>query len=166
MRPENEVDLDALSLDRGPPSLAELYENPVDTDQIRAEVAVRLREAAEQGNAHAQYNLGVMYDLGRGVGQSYAEATNWLRKASEQNLAEAQCYLGVMYGNGEGVAQDDAEAVKWFRRAAEQNNAQAQYNLGLMYDLAEASVKAMPKPRSGIARRLSKATLKPDTISA
>ena len=53
MRPENEVDLDALSLDRGPPSLAELYENPVDTDQIRAEVAVRLREAAEQGNAHA-----------------------------------------------------------------------------------------------------------------
>ncbi|MDA0238165.1 MAG: hypothetical protein O3B03_06590, partial [Proteobacteria bacterium] len=32
------------------------------------------RRAAEQGNAKAQYNLGLMYDNGQGVPQDYQEA--------------------------------------------------------------------------------------------
>ncbi len=36
-----------------------------------------IRKAAEQGDAGAQYNLGVMYDNGRGVPQDYAEAYFW-----------------------------------------------------------------------------------------
>ena len=39
---------------------------------------------AEQGNASAQYNLGVMYANGRGVPQDYAEAMKWYRLAAEQ----------------------------------------------------------------------------------
>ena len=59
----------------------------------------------------AQYNLGVMYENGRGVPQNDAEAVKWYRKAAEQGLASAQNNLGVMYANGEGVPQNDAEAV-------------------------------------------------------
>ena len=91
------------------------------------------RPLAEQGNAKAQYNLGVMYRNGHGVDKDYAEAMGWWRKAAEQGNAGAQNNLGVMYRNGLGVPQDYAEAVGWWRKAAEQGDANAQYNLGLMY---------------------------------
>ena len=88
------------------------------------------KKAAEQGDARAQFNLGVMYANGRGVIQDDKEAVKWFRLAAEQGVAEAQYNLGIMYDNGEGVIQDDKEAVKWWRLAAEQGNAKAQYNLG------------------------------------
>ena len=96
--------------------------------------ALRLwRPLAEQGNAQAQYNIGIMYESGKGVPQDYAEAVKWFRLAAEQGDADAQYNLGVMYGKGQGVPQDYAEAVKWFRLAADQGDADAQYNLGVMY---------------------------------
>ncbi len=91
------------------------------------------RPLAEQGNAKAQYNLGLMYRNGHGVPQDDAEAMGWWRKAAEQGNAGAQNNLGVMYRNGHGVPQDDAEAVGWYRKAAEQGYATAQHNLGVMY---------------------------------
>ncbi|MBT5519105.1 MAG: sel1 repeat family protein [Rhodobiaceae bacterium] len=93
------------------------------------------RKAAEQGNAFAQFNLGVMYAKGEGVPQNDAQALKWYRKATEQGYAGAQYNLGFMYDKGLGVRQDDAEAVKWYRKAAEQGYAGAQNNLGYMYGL-------------------------------
>ena len=43
-----------------------------------------LRQAAEQGDAEAQYSLGYRYATGVGVSQDYAEAARWLRLAAEQ----------------------------------------------------------------------------------
>ena len=91
--------------------------------------------AAEQGDAGAQFNLGAMYDSGEGVQQDYDEAVKWYRKAAEQGNAYAKFNLGWMYQNGQGVHQDDAEAVKWYRKAAEQGAAKAQFFLGGMYYL-------------------------------
>ncbi len=42
------------------------------------------RLAAEQGDAVAQYNLGVKYAQGEGVSEDYAEAIKWWRLAAEQ----------------------------------------------------------------------------------
>ena len=89
---------------------------------------------AEQGDAKAQYNLGIMYGYGRGVPRDYTEAIKWYRKAAEQGYVLAQYNLGIMYGYGRGVPQNNKEAVKWYRKAAEQGLAIAQYNLGLGYD--------------------------------
>ena len=89
---------------------------------------------AEDGYAVAQYNLGLMYNKGRGVPQDYTEAVKWYRLAAEQGYPKAQAILGLMYSDGEGVLQDYAEAVKWYRLAAEQGDAKAQTNLGYMYD--------------------------------
>ena len=73
--------------------------------------ALRIWSAlAEQGDANAQYNLGVMYGKGRGVPQDAAEAVKWYRLATEQGVAEAQTNLGVMYGIGEGVIQSNVIA--------------------------------------------------------
>ncbi len=91
------------------------------------------RPLAEQGHAEAQFNLGLMYEIGVGVPQDFAEAAKWYRKAAEQGIAEAQSILGVMYHAGDGVPQDHAEALKWHRMAAEQGYVRAQLETGLMY---------------------------------
>ena len=95
-----------------------------------------LRPLAEQGDAGAQYKLGVMYDKGRGVPQDYAKAVQWYRKAAEQGDAGAQ-YIFGLYKIGEGVPLDYAEVVKWSRKAAEQGVAEAQYNLGVDYKFGQ-----------------------------
>ena len=93
-----------------------------------------IKKKAEQGDAQAQFILGVLYDSGEGVAQDHAEAAKWFRLAAEQGLAQAQLSLGFLYYyGGEGVAQDHAEAIKWLRLAAEQGLARAQFNLSILY---------------------------------
>jgi hypothetical protein len=63
--------------------------------------ALRLyRPLADQGDAPAQNDLGLMYRDGRGVPQDYAEALTWYRLAADQGNAGAQNSLGVLYQNG------------------------------------------------------------------
>jgi TPR repeat protein len=103
--------------------------------------ALRLvRPLAEQGNAIAQTDLGIMYLSGQGVPQNYAEAVEWIRRAAEQGNAWAQFFFATMYANGYGV-RDEAEAAKWYQRAAEQGNAFAQRDLGACYALGRGVSK-------------------------
>ena len=91
------------------------------------------RKAAEQGNAGAQFNLGLSYAKGLGAQQDFAEAAGWYNNAANQGFAEAQEHLGSLYYRGRGVPQDYAQAVLWFRRAAAQGAARAQSMLGELY---------------------------------
>ncbi|OGV62043.1 MAG: hypothetical protein A3K19_27510 [Lentisphaerae bacterium RIFOXYB12_FULL_65_16] len=93
----------------------------------------KTREAAEQGDAKAQYRLAEIYARGTGVPRDKAEAAKWYRAAAKQGHAEAQCHLGWMYDIGDGVPRDQTEAAKWYRTAAEQGDARAQYHLGVVY---------------------------------
>jgi TPR repeat protein len=92
------------------------------------------RALSEQGNADAQYNLGLLFDKGHGVREDYEEAAKWYRKAAEQGNAEAQLILGINYYEGEDVLEDYKEAAKWYRKSAEQGNSDAQNRLGFMYE--------------------------------
>ena len=102
-----------------------------------AQKLARVKTAAEQGDAWAQFYLDLMYDNGEGVPEDDAKDVHWFRKAAEQGNVQAQFYLGLMYANGEGVPEDAAKAVHWYRRAAEQGDAWAQFYLGLMYSNGE-----------------------------
>ena len=96
--------------------------------------ALRLvRPMAEQGDADAQFHLGVMYESGQGALRNDAEAIKWYRKAAEQGDAVAQFNLGIMYTKGEGVSQNATEAALWYHLAADHGLAGAQFNLGMMY---------------------------------
>ena len=77
-----------------------------------------VRQAAEQGDATAQFNLGVMYAKGEGVPQDDVEAVRWFRLSAEQGHASSQGALGAMYMNGQGVPQDDETAHVWLNVAA------------------------------------------------
>ena len=96
---------------------------------------------AKKGNATAQYNLGWIYDRGKGVIQDYAEAVKWYLLSANQGYPSAQNSLGVMYYQGNSVLKDYAEAVKWYRLSAEQGDPKAQNNLGLMYYAGQGVLK-------------------------
>ena len=93
----------------------------------------KFRNAAQQGDSWAQFNLGLMYFKGQGVAQDYKEAVRFFQLAALQDNAEAQSNLGVMYNEGRGVAQDYKEAAYWYKLAAKQNKDRAQFNLALLY---------------------------------
>ena len=56
-----------------------------------------MKALADTGDVSAQYNLGVMYDLGQGVPEDSVEAVKWYTKAANQGYAEAQYKMGVFY---------------------------------------------------------------------
>lgn len=73
---------------------------------------------AEQGDVHAQYNIGTAYMYGDGVVQDYKQAAKWYTLAADQGDAHAQSYLGLMYQNGLGVVQDYVIAHMWVNMAS------------------------------------------------
>ena len=92
----------------------------------------------EQGyvnSAEAQFNLGVIYDIGLGVPEDKAEATRWFRKAADDRHFTAQLITGQI------GYQDDAEELKWLRRGAALGFARAQCKLGSMYESGEVVPK-------------------------
>lgn len=106
-----------------------------------AQVLELLHPLAAMGIADAQYRLGFIYHMGKGVDQDYQKAAKWYYLAAEQGHAVAQNNLGWMFDVGKGVAQDYQEAVKWYRLAAEQGDAVAQNNLGWLYDEGKGVVQ-------------------------
>ena len=86
------------------------------------------RPAAEKGDADAQYNVGQIYKLGRGVPVDMVEAEKWYRLAALQghDLGEAN-YGMMLFENGKREA-----AVPWLERAVAHGEPRAQYLLGVM----------------------------------
>jgi uncharacterized protein len=95
--------------------------------------AKELRKSAEAGDASAQNGLGLLYNEGKGVPQSYKQAKEWFERAAKQGHAGGQVNLGTLYLRGEGAQQSAQMALFWFRRAAEQEDELAFAKLGLMY---------------------------------
>lgn len=90
------------------------------------------RRLADDGDARAQFNLGLLYRYGLGVEQDYGQAVFWLRQAAGQGLASAQNDLGRMYEYGYGVAQDYVKAIACYQKAAEQEYGNAAYSVVIM----------------------------------
>ncbi|WP_461494265.1 peptidoglycan-binding protein [Pyruvatibacter sp.] len=92
-----------------------------------------LREAATNGDASAQYEIGQRYANGSsGVPQDNEQAAYWLNRAAEQGLAPAQYRLGTMFEKGLGLPENPTKARTWYERAAAQGNVKAMHNLAVM----------------------------------
>lgn len=81
----------------------------------------QLIQAAERGNAEAQFNLAIMYENGlvdsRYVAEgNHSEAIKWLLAAAEQGLPRAQMKLAEMYGEEPDGA---VQACEWYLLAAQ-----------------------------------------------
>ena len=124
-------------------------------------------KAARQGHLDAQANLGVLFELGRGVKRDHSEAAFWYRMAAENGHLAARFNLALKYRKGQGVPKDLGKAAKWLAEAAAGGDEQSKRLLGAV----RAEIKALaakpkqPAPTPAQAAKgggkLSSATGKP-----
>ena len=100
----------------------------LDSHEQETTVMKNILAGALNGNADAQYNLGIMYASGLGVTQDYNEAVKWFRLSSGQGNAQAQDIYGLMYASGRGVTQDYVRAHMWLNISASSGNTLAESN--------------------------------------
>ena len=94
----------------------------------RGDFAKALREwrpLAEQGDARAQFYLGMLYENGDGVPEDFGKAREWYEKSAAQGDANAQFYLGLMSAFGRGASLDLVQAYMWYSLAAGNGHARA-----------------------------------------
>ena len=101
---------------------------------------------------NAQHALGMMYDAGRGVEQSYTKAADLYLAAAEQGHIESQVNLGVVYVKGKDAVQDYIKAHMWFNIAAAQGNRTAR-------DYRDRIAKRMMPKDISTAQRLARSCL-------
>jgi uncharacterized protein len=88
---------------------------------------------AENGDAKAQFDLGLHYILGDGVELNEKRAFPWIEKAAKQNLAVAKLVLAIFYIDGNEVPKDVAFGESLLLQAAEQGVIDACLILGRIY---------------------------------
>jgi TPR repeat protein len=76
--------------------------------------------AARNGEARAQYSLGLLYLRGQGVGQDYSAAMRWLRKAAGQGDGEARMVLGDLHMRDLPSIRDYVKSYMWLTLALAQ----------------------------------------------
>jgi uncharacterized protein len=87
----------------------------------RADVGSALHiwlNAAQDGNADAQNNVGGIYERGVGGEPDYVTAAHWYELAANQGNTRALINLGFLYERGLGVDKDPLRALDLYRRAS------------------------------------------------
>jgi uncharacterized protein len=80
-------------------------------------VARDLKTRVEQGDAAAMNGLGMMYALGRGVGQNYGTALDLFRRAALQGQVPGMVNVGLLYDRHTNRAGHSIFAYAWLRAA-------------------------------------------------
>jgi len=89
---------------------------------------------ANKGDVMAMYEIGRMYERGRGVKEDISKAINWFKKASKKGSDSAHARLGVLYFTGVGFTKSYSKARSHLSTAAKKNNSTAQYYLGQLLE--------------------------------
>ena len=92
-----------------------------------------LRQTALNGDPQAQFELGQMYEFGRGVPQDYQEALKHYTIAAERGLAQAEYSIGLLFEHGRGMEANPTTAADWYERAAEKGDTWAMNNLAMLF---------------------------------
>lgn len=91
-----------------------------------AEALQGFEEAARYGHMGAQFALGEVYSLGRGVEKNNALAARWYGKAAYQGLPEAQYAYGLVHVRGLGLPINRAAGYRWLLLAAKNGHERAE----------------------------------------
>src|SRR6202521_2239496 len=81
--------------------------------RVQAKSLPELRKLAGQGDAEAQWQMGVRFHNGEGVPHDDAQAMQWFQRAAEQEHVTAQGALGAYYFAARGVPKDLSKAYFW-----------------------------------------------------
>lgn len=119
-------------------NLANLFQQGqgVSEDQKRALELVL--QAAELGDARAQYEIGIAYEKGDVFPRDIEKAGAWLKKSAEQDYADGQFAYGVWLATGGGKGLEKATAAQrsaalaWLQKAKSNGNLEASDYIGVL----------------------------------
>jgi hypothetical protein len=117
-----------------------------------------LRSVADQGDAEAQYLMGIRYHSGEGVPHDDAKAVEWFERAAEQGQVDAQSLLGAYYWAGRGVPANLSKAYYWSVIALAGGDDNSRSRL-------EGLAAQMTAPQVSAARQQAEAWIRQHTIS-
>ena len=129
------------------------------SNQAPGFVQQRYLQAAQAGNAKAQFSLGLLHEKGMIPSASpdaaQAQAMEWYEKAAGQGYVPAQFRLALLLQANGG---DRSRIADLYEAAANQGMAEAQYNLSLILDrdgkLEEAARWMDMAAKQGLARAM------------
>ena len=111
------------------------------------EIANLYAQAANMGEAEAQYEYARCLEEGLGVKRSLDNALVWYKYAARQGLSKAQYKLAMLLLEKCAADSTSDIAYFWLRVSAEFGNADAQYKLSHCYADGEGT---MPSPKHAI----------------
>ena len=145
------------------------FQAPAFSMQMWEQLLKEQLEQANEGDADAQYGVGIKYLKGQGVKRDRKEAIHWLERAAtsghegandkllrmqdqqkqfkkllvkaEAGNLKAQYEVGIMYLKGKGVETDGRKARSWIGKAADRGVNKAVTRLGILYYKGEGGAK-------------------------
>jgi len=109
----------------------------------QAKTLADLRKRANEGDADAQWQMGVRYHNGEDLPRDDAQAMQWFLRAAEQGHVTAQATLGAYYWAGRGVLPDLSKAYVWSAIALAQGDVNSKSRLeGLASQMTRVQVSA------------------------
>ena len=108
---------------------------------------------AEKGEAAAQYQLFILYGLGRpgDLPKNPSLALKWLRSSAEQGDPDAQRDLAQVYRHYAaefGLPTDNVKARQWAELASAQGSSQAQMTLYFIYKMGSGVPRNLDRART------------------
>lgn len=126
--PELTQTANLANVDLNAEPISESFDLPQELNFVTAE----LKQAVENGEPAALFEVGKIYTDGAGVEKDLAKAAQWYENAADLGFAPAQYIIGNFNEKGLGVSQDLASAAQWYEKAARGGNIIAMHNLAVL----------------------------------
>jgi len=103
-------------------------------DWLFSQARTQGHSATELGSPRAYTNLGLLYQDGKGVPQSFPKALELFEKAANLGDSKGPRWAGIAYLKGLGTPADPVKASTCFALAASRGDVTAHYYLGYLYE--------------------------------
>jgi enhanced entry protein EnhC len=85
--------------------------------------------ASKAGDSVGKYDLGIMYEYGKGMPVDLKRAKSLFTDAADHGFTSAMTKLGALY-----LHEDPKQAIVWYQKAADLGDGAASYQLGLFFE--------------------------------
>lgn len=123
-------------------TIAYRYANGTKVAKNYADARYWYNRAARKGHVMAMNNLGVIYDMGRGIKADKKLAFDWFLRAAEGGNSVAMSNVGLFYRYGRAGTKNEKRALSWYLKSAEKGYSRAMYEAGLMYEYGRGTDKS------------------------
>lgn len=114
-------------------SKAQAFSQPQTMQSNTQSRVVHIQLKAAQGDADAQFLLGLMHLSGRFVDKNITEGFMWVEQAANQQHIKAQQTIADLAFEGKLIPRNLLKAEKWYLDMSQQGDKWAHFRLGFIY---------------------------------